>query len=107
MPLELYAFWRIYSNDQITPTTPIQDLWEFNDEFPLFRTQITQYEVRFLIHSPMTAMLIRNFLVSHFGDIYDYVSIVHPRGFRQVLMTDYQNHIGKGHTAMFLSKPGH
>jgi hypothetical protein len=55
----------------------------------------------------MTAMLIRNVFIGQFGDIYDYISIVHPQGYRQVLMTDYRNHIKKGHTAMFLSKPGH
>lgn len=110
IPFELFVFWRAFKLDEFEGMTHEEfyanELFRFDHEFQFMSTQIDHWNLDYILFQPISSECLRLYIMNMLGrESFDFIPLIHPRGYRQNMFMDYLNRYGKGHTAIYLSSP--
>jgi len=79
-------------------------MWKFEDDLVIQHANVmNKWDLKYCLWNPDTSNAIRLLAMGWYGPEYDFISIMHPKGFPQSMMIDYNNIIGNGSTALYYS----
>lgn len=82
-----------------------RNMFRFEEEFVFQNVNVLNWDLSYCLFQPVIVFAVRIFLQNMMGSDYDYLPLIHPKGYPQSMLMDYKNTLGQGHTALYWTSP--